>query len=90
MALGSGQPSRLDGTHRVALAAVIESGLIPAMYGVVCWRVIDLCQWVLEGVPDQHRSVDAELRIAGDGLPHAVCPAAPSYPSWRNNAVRWR
>jgi transposase len=41
-----GQPSRLDGTHRTALAAMIESGPIPAVHGVVRWRIIDLCQWL--------------------------------------------
>ena len=41
-----GQPSRLDGQHRAALAAIIESGPVPAIHGVVRWRLIDLCQWV--------------------------------------------
>jgi len=41
-----GQASRLNDTHRAALAAVIESGPIPAVHGVVRWRIIDLCQWV--------------------------------------------
>jgi hypothetical protein len=34
----------LNYTHRSALAAVIDSGPIPAIYGVVDWRVIDLCR----------------------------------------------
>jgi transposase len=41
-----GQPPRLDETHRAALAAVIDSGPIPAIHGVVRWRIIDLCQWL--------------------------------------------
>jgi transposase len=41
-----GQPSRLNDTHRAALAAVIESGPIPAIHGVVRWRIVDLCQWL--------------------------------------------
>jgi transposase len=41
-----GQPSRLNDTHREALAAVIESGPIPSVHGVVRWRLIDLCQWL--------------------------------------------
>ena len=32
-----GQPPRLNDTHRAALAAVIESGPIPAVHGVVRW-----------------------------------------------------
>jgi putative transposase len=41
-----GQPSRLNDEHRAALAAMVESGPVPAVHGVVRWRVIDLCQWV--------------------------------------------
>jgi transposase len=41
-----GQPSRLNADHLAALAAVIESGPIPAIHGVVRWRIIDLCKWV--------------------------------------------
>ena len=43
-----GQPPRLNDSHRAAIAAVIESGPIPAIHGVVRWRVVDLCQWVFE------------------------------------------
>jgi len=42
----SGQPPRLDAVHREALAAIIESGPIPATHGVVRWRLIDLMQWL--------------------------------------------
>lgn len=42
----AGRPSRLDDTHRAALRAVIESGPIPAVHGVVRWRLLDLCQWL--------------------------------------------
>jgi transposase len=43
-----GQPPRLNDAHRVALAAIIESGPIPAVHGVVRWRIVDLCQWIFE------------------------------------------
>src|ERR1700745_3041452 len=43
-----GRPSRLNDTHRAALASTIESGPIPAVHGVVRWRIIDLCQWLWE------------------------------------------
>ena len=43
-----GQPPRLNDAHRAALAAIIESGPIPAVHGVVRWRIVDLCQWVFE------------------------------------------
>jgi transposase len=43
-----GQPPLLKDEHRVALAAIMESGPIPAVHGVVRWRIIDLCQWIFE------------------------------------------
>jgi transposase len=43
-----GQPARLNDTHRAALAEIIESGPMPAVHGVVRWRLIDLCQWIFE------------------------------------------
>jgi transposase len=46
-----GQPSRLTDAHRSALAALIESGPIPAVHGVVRWRLVDLIQWLW----DEHR-----------------------------------
>ena len=41
-----GKPSLLSDSHRAALAAMVDAGPIPAVHGVVRWRVIDLCQWV--------------------------------------------
>ena len=44
----SGRPASLNDTHRAALAAMIEQGPIPAVHGVVRWRLIDLTQWLFE------------------------------------------
>jgi transposase len=41
-----GQPPRLNDEHRAALAAILESGPIPAVHGVARWRIVDLCQWI--------------------------------------------
>ncbi len=62
-----GQPSRLNDTHRAALAAMIENGPIPAVHGVVRWRVIDLCQWVWEEyrVTIARQTLSRELRGMG-------------------------
>ncbi len=59
-----GQPSRLNDAHRAALAAVIESGPMPAIDGVVRWRLIDLCQWLWEehGVTVAKPTLSRELR----------------------------
>jgi putative transposase len=43
-----GQPSKLTATHRAALQAIVEQGPIPAIHGVVRWRLVDLIQWVWE------------------------------------------
>jgi transposase len=41
-----GQPSKLNDAQRQALARIVESGPIPAVHGVVRWRLVDLAQWV--------------------------------------------
>jgi len=43
-----GQPPKLKDVHRRALARMIEDGPIPAVHGVVRWRLVDLAQWVWE------------------------------------------
>ena len=43
-----GQPSRLNDVQRQAIVRMIESGPIPAVHGVVRWRLIDLSQWIYE------------------------------------------
>lgn len=62
-----GQPSRLNDTHRAALASIIESGPIPAVHGVVRWRIIDLCQWLWDEfkVTIAKQTLSRELRAMG-------------------------
>ena len=62
-----GQPPRLNDTHRAALAAMIESGPIPAVHGLVRWRIIDLCQWLWEEfqVSVAKQTLSRELRAMG-------------------------
>ena len=55
-----GQASRLTSAHRAALAAVLESGPIPAIHGVVRWRLVDLCQWLWE----EHRITAAKQTMS--------------------------
>jgi transposase len=43
-----GQPSKLTDAHRAALQAIVEQGPIPAIHGVVRWRLIDLIAWIWE------------------------------------------
>src|SRR5580658_9496136 len=96
-----GQPSRLNDTHRAALAKIIESGPIPAVHGVVRWRIVDLCQWIWEEfrVGIARQTLSRELRALGyrklSARPrhHAQAAGAVedfkkrSHPSWRKSRV---
>jgi len=73
-----GQPSRLNDVQRQAIVRMIESGPIPAIHGVVRWRLIDLSQLDIRGVPHHGRQADAEPGASRDGLPQALSPTPPS------------
>jgi transposase len=62
-----GRPPRLNAEHRAALAAMIESGPMPAIHGVVRWRLVDLAQWLLETfrVRVARQTLSRELRAMG-------------------------
>ena len=55
-----GQPPRLDAKQRGELAQLIEDGPIPAVHGVVRWRLSDLAQWVME----THRTSISEQTLS--------------------------
>lgn len=44
----AGPTPRLTDAHRAALLAVIDRGPVPAIHGVVRWRLSDLGQWLWE------------------------------------------
>jgi transposase len=97
-----GQPPRLNDTHRAALAQIIESGPIPAIHGVVRWRIIDLCQWLWEEfqVSIAEQTLSRELRamkfrkLSARPRHHAQAEGAievfkkPSQPCWRRSPMR--
>ena len=62
-----GPEPRLTEAHRTALTAIIESGPIPAVHGVVRWRLVDLCQWLWEEfrVCVARQTLGRELRALG-------------------------
>jgi transposase len=62
-----GQRPRLDARHRAALAAMVENGPIPAVHGVVRWRIIDLCQWLWDEyeISVSKQTLSRELRGMG-------------------------
>jgi transposase len=80
-----GQPSRLDDTHRAALAAILESGPIPAVHGVVRWRIVDLCQWIFEEfrVPIAKQTLSRELR----GMGYRKLSARPRHHAQAEGAI---
>src|SRR5215210_6490715 len=62
-----GQPSRLTDSHRAALMARIDDGLIPAVHGVVRWRLVDLIGWLWEEfrVTISKQTLSREVRALG-------------------------
>src|SRR5271154_7354376 len=62
-----GQTPRLTTEHRAALARMVEDGPIPAVHGVVRWRLVDLCQWIFEEfrISVAKQTLSRELRAMG-------------------------
>jgi len=62
-----GQPSKLNDDQRQAVARMIDSGPIPAVHGVVRWRLIDLAQWIFEEfrITIAKQTLSRELRVMG-------------------------
>jgi transposase len=56
-----GKAPLLNATHRAALVEAIERGPIPAVHGVVRWRIVDLAQMLWD---DFSLSVLAERALA--------------------------
>src|SRR3954453_8404310 len=76
-----GQPSKLTDAHRAALVARVDEGPIPAIHGVVRWRLVDLGRShpvALGGVPHHDCQADAEPGVAGHERSQALGPSAPS------------
>ena len=94
-----GQPSKLTDAHRAALQAVIEQGPIPAIHGVVRWRLVDLIQWLWEElrITISKQTLSRELRamnyrkLSARPRHHAKSEAEvcafkkPSRPAWRRS-----
>ena len=57
----------LSAVHRQALAVQIDRGPIPAIHGVVRWRLSDLGQWLWEefGVSVSMQTLSREVRAMG-------------------------
>jgi transposase len=94
-----GARPRLNAQQREALRALVEQGPMPAVHGVVRWRLIDLAQILLEdhGVAVSEQTLSRVLRAMGyrklSARPRhrAQDPQAadafkkPSPPAWRRS-----
>ena len=97
-----GQPSKLTDAHRAALQAIVEQGPIPAIHGVVRWRLIDLIAWIWEEfrITISKQTLSRELRalnyrkLSARPRHHAKSEAAVSAfkktfrPVWRRSGRR--
>jgi transposase len=94
-----GNPSKLNDEQRQALARIVESGPIPAIHGVVRWRLRDLAWWVFEEfrISLDETTVSREVRKLGfrklSARPQHYAQSEPamadfkktSRPNWRRS-----
>ena len=99
-----GKAPKLNESQRRALAEIVETGPIPAVHGVVRWRLKDLAQWIFEefGIALDETTVSRELKALGFRKISArpIHPAQnelatmgfkkASRPSWKRSAPRSR
>jgi transposase len=80
-----GQPSKLNHSHRQAIAKAIESGPIASVHGVVRWRLADLCQWIFEEfrVTVAKQTLSRELR----GMGYRKLSARPRHHAQAEGAI---
>jgi len=59
-----GQPAKLNDEQRQQLLRMVETGPMPAIHGVVRWRLIDLTQWLFEeyGLSITQPTLSREMR----------------------------
>ena len=92
-----GQPSKLNDAQRQTIARMIESGPIPAVHGVVRWRLIDLAQWMYEEfrITIAKQTLSRELRAMGyrklSARPRHHAQAAGAIEDFKKTSPRvWR
>jgi len=62
-----GNPSKLDDAQRAELVQIVERGPMPAVDGVVRWRLVDLVAWVWAtfGISLSEATMSRELKALG-------------------------
>ncbi len=92
-----GPPCKLDDSQRRALAAIVESGPIPAVHGVVRWRLKDLALWIYEEfrISLDESTVSRELAVLGfckiSARPRHYAQNEPAIEDFKKTSrARWR
>ncbi len=75
----AGRKPKLGASELQALVRVVEEGPLPAIHGVVRWRLVDLRQWVWEefGIATSVQSLSEQLRALG----YRKLSARPRHPA---------
>lgn len=81
-----GQLALLSDAHRQQLAALIEAGPIPAVHGVVRWRLVDLIQWLWE----EHRIAISKQTLSRElrAMDYRKLSARPHHHAQNEEAAR--
>ena len=80
-----GSSPKLNAAQRRALAEKVERGPIPAVDGVVRWRLKDLAQWIFEdfGISLDETTIGRELKALG----YAKLSARPRHYAQNGEAI---
>ena len=75
----AGRKPKLGASELQALVRVVEEGPLPAIHGVVRWRLVDLRQWVWEvfAIATSVQSLSEQLRALG----YRKLSARPRHPA---------
>ena len=75
----AGRKPKLGASELQALVRVVEEGPLPAIHGVVRWRLVDLRQWVWEefAIETSVQSLSEQLRALG----YRKLSARPRHPA---------
>lgn len=92
-----GQTPKLNAAQRAALVRLVEDGPIPAVHGVVRWRLRDLGQWIFEefGITLDETTVGRTLKAMGyrklSARPRHYAQNGPALEDFKKpSRTRWR
>jgi transposase len=92
-----GNSCKLSAHHREALVVLVESGPVPAVHGVVRWRLKDLVQWLWDEfrIALSETTLGRELRALGyrrlSARPHHYAKSEAAVAAFKKASPRvWR